>query len=288
MARPSEVQNSAPGHAGCAFLVSTKKLIINADDFGLTEGVNRGVIEAHRWGTVSSTTLMVTGPAALQAAALAKENAGLGVGLHLNLTSGKPALPAGKVPSLVGTDGRLPGVAGALLRLSGGWARTRELEAEIAAQIEECLKMGIVPTHIDSHHHLHAHPRLRRVIGRLCPRLGINRMRGYRLRPRSLEGLAVRAAAGIPVAGAPLKTPDCFFGIEVMEGRDFREPLRRRLSECAGVLEFMCHPGYVDEGLGRASSYSGPRANELDMLLGPAFRQMIDESGARLISYRDL
>ncbi len=268
------------------------KLIINADDFGLTEGINNAVVEGYRRGVISSTTLMATAPAAGHAARLAAENPGLGVGLHLNLTWGEPALPAGRVRSLVTGDGRFPGPAAAVARLSTGWARAAELAAELEAQAGRLRALGLSATHIESNHHLHAHPRLRHVIARVCPRLGITRMRGYRM--QQVDGpkaLAVRLAAALPAgsgSAAQMATPDRFFGIGTMGGKDFTPPLARALGGGKGTLEFMCHPGYADRELQEVSRYGAPRGSELKVLLDPAFRKMLDASGARLVSFAGL
>ncbi len=267
------------------------KLIINADDFGLTEGINNAVVEGYQRGVISSATLMATAPAAGHAARLAAENPGLGVGLHLNLTWGEPALPAGRVRSLLGSNGRFPGLAAAVVRLSTGRARAAELAAELEAQAEQLRALGLKATHIDSHHHLHAHPRLRQVIARVCPRLGITRMRGYRMQISGPKALAVRLAAALPAGGgngAQMATPDRFFGIETMGGVDFTPPLVRALAGGKGTLEFMCHPGYADRELQEVSSYGAQRASELEVLLDPAFRRMLDACGARLVSFAGL
>lgn len=264
------------------------RLIVNADDFGLTGGVNRGIIDCHRAGVVSSTTLMVNGEAAAAAAAAAASNPGLGVGLHLNITTGAPVLPPGAVPSLVGPDGRFPGRNRAVLRLTAGRVRPLELAAEIAAQIEFCIKLGVVPTHVDSHHHIHAHPRLRSVMGSVCPRLGITRIRGYRTAVRSFRALAVAAAARLPAAGEPLKSPDRFSGMEVMGKKNMARALKRELGVRGDVLEFMCHPGYADEQLSEASGYSSLREVELRALLSGDFSRVIRSAGVELVSYSAL
>lgn len=265
-----------------------KKLIINADDFGLTSGVNRAIIEAHQAGVLTSATLMVSGRAAGEAAGLSLENPGLGVGLHVNLTSGAPVLPPEKVPSLVGRDGCFPGVEKALLRLSAGLARGREIEAEIAAQIERCRGLGIEPSHVDSHHHLHAHPRLRRILVRVCWRSGINKARGYRMGIRSPKALAIRMAAALPVYGKELKTPERFSGIEVMGKIDMAAALRRELAATDGALEFMTHPGYADRELALTTSYNDLRQVELKVLTSGEFLRVAQEARAELISFRDL
>ncbi|MHB9112201.1 MAG: carbohydrate deacetylase [Thermoleophilia bacterium] len=265
-----------------------KRLIVNADDFGLTSGVNRAVVECHQRGVVTSTTLMVNGGAAVEAALLAADNPGLGVGLHLNLTSGAPMMPRESVPSLVGSDGAFPGLMAALWRLTSGRARTHELEDEITAQIERLIKLGIRPTHIDSHHHLHAHPRLHSLLRRICPRRGITRMRGFHMTAKSPKAMAVALAARLPSSGGRMSTPDRFSGIEVMGSKDMAAALRRGLATSGDTLEFMCHPGYADEDLAKATSYNTPRQAELLQLLSVAFAAAVDEAGSQKISFAAL
>ncbi len=265
-----------------------KQLIINADDFGLTQGVNRAVIECYQRGVVTSATLMVNGEAAVEAALLAADNPGMGVGLHLNLTSGEPMMPRESVSSLLGSDGRFPGMKQALWRLTAGRCKALELEDEIRAQADRLIKLGIRPTHIDSHHHIHAHPRLRSIIRKVCPRLGIMKMRGYRMSGGGVKAIMIAWAARIPASGEPLTTPDRFAGIEAMGGRETAAALRRALSGEGDTLEFMCHPGYADTALEQISSYSKPRETELHNLLSTDLTEAIEESGARKISFAAL
>jgi predicted glycoside hydrolase/deacetylase ChbG (UPF0249 family) len=264
------------------------RLIVNADDFGLASGVNRAIVECYQRGVVTSATLMVNGGAAVEAALLAADNPGLGIGLHLNLTSGTPLMPADSVPSLVGEDGEFPGLKAALWRLTTGGARAHELEDEVAAQIDRLTKLGIRPTHIDSHHHLHAHPRLRSLIGRICPKHGITRMRGFHMSARSPKALAVALAARLPSSGSGMRTPERFSGIEVMGNRDMAASLKRSLAADGDVLEFMCHPGYADEDLAMVTSYNAPRQAELLSLLSEAFTAAMDEAGVSRISFAAL
>lgn len=264
-----------------------KRLIVNADDFGLTEGVNRGILDCHQRGAVTSTTLLVNGDAAQAAAAAAAAHPRLGVGLHLNLTSGKPVLAAGKVPSLIDDEGFFPGMSAMVRRLISGRARRDELAAEVQAQIDKCIELGIDPTHIDSHHHLHALPRLRSVVCGVCRKAGITRMRGYHMSARSLKSFAVAATARVP-AGEPLITPDRFSGIEVMGRGDMAVTLEHELAAPGDTLEFMCHPGYADDNLSRVSGYSSLREVELKALMSEDFIRVIEAAGVRSISFRDL
>lgn len=265
-----------------------KKLIINADDFGLCESVNRAVIDCHRAGVLTSATLLVNGEAAAEAAALALESPALGVGLHFNLTSGQPSAPPQAIPSLLGSDGRFPGLARQLLRLSAGRVRRRELETELSAQIEAFRLLGLEPTHIDSHHHTHAHPRVRAAILGVCPDAGIMKARGYAAAGSHPKALLIAAAWRLPPTPAALRTPARLFGIGAMGKVDMAGLLAGELKAAAGSLEFMCHPGYADERIAQLSSYNRPRQAELEALLSPQFAAMVMASGWRLVSFREL
>lgn len=265
-----------------------KRLIVNADDFGLTSGVNRAIVECHQRGVVTSATLMVNGGAAVEAALLAADNPRLGVGLHLNLTSGAPAMPPESVPSLVGEDGLFPGLKTALWRLTSGKARAHELEDEIAAQIDRLIKLGIRPTHIDSHHHLHAHPHLRSLVRKIGPRHGITRMRGLRMSAKGPKAMAIALAARLPSSGKRMSMPDRFSGMEVMGNKDMAAALKRELAADGDTLEFMCHPGYADDELAKVTSYNAPRQEELLQLLSPAFTAAADDAGVQRISFAAL
>jgi predicted glycoside hydrolase/deacetylase ChbG (UPF0249 family) len=278
----------AVNYAGGGGISNVQKLIVNADDFGLTSGINQAIVECFQAGALSSTTLMVASPAAEEAAGLAAANPGLGVGIHLNLTNGRPAMPPERVPSLVGRDGRFPGMTGALLRLTSFRARTSDLAAEIGAQIEMARALGIEPTHIDSHHHLHAHPRLRLVMQRVCRKHGIAKARGYRMIWRSPKAAVIALAAGLPLPGPTLITPGRFGGIEAMGGKDMAAALAHELAIPGEALEFMCHPGHADEELRQTTSYNDERGLELEGLLSPRFTAAIRDAGARLISFREL
>ena len=134
--------------------MNAKRLIVNADDFGRTAGINRGIVTAHRQGIVTSATLMVAYAPAAEAAALAGDHPGLGVGLHVALTGGPPVLPPHRLPSLVDAQGLLPAKPDGLAR-----AKADEVLAEARAQLSrfrEIVKRD--PTHFDSHHHSHRTP----------------------------------------------------------------------------------------------------------------------------------
>ncbi|HEU0152066.1 MAG TPA: ChbG/HpnK family deacetylase [Arenimonas sp.] len=150
-----------------------KTLIVNADDFGLAPAVNQGILDAHLAGSVTSTTLMVNMPAAAEAAAIAKAHPALGVGLHFNLTLGKPLAGASSVPSLVGPDGNFHERSALARGLFTGRVRREHLVRELDAQHQAYLALGIRPTHVDSHQHVHGFPAVFDAIAALCEAQGI-------------------------------------------------------------------------------------------------------------------
>ncbi|MGM7702602.1 chitin disaccharide deacetylase [Pseudalkalibacillus sp. Hm43] len=228
------------------------KLLVNADDFGYSRGVNHGIIDAHRFGIVNSTTMLVNMPGTEHAIELAKENPDLKVGVHLTLTCGR-AMASG-VPSLVDQDGRF--------RMTKRFedfeqVKLDEVDKEWEAQIEYMIQGGLKPSHFDSHHHIHAQPRLLPVVQRLSEKYD----------------LPVRNVFGNKPVGVKLLTDvffDDFFGEEIRV--DYFKQLKRKMTE-GQTVEVMCHPAYVDEALLSGSSYHLKRAKELDVLMNTKLDQ---------------
>ena len=154
------------------------RLIVNADDFGISEEVNEAVIRAYREGVLTSTSLMVTGAAFAQAVELARENPGLAVGIHLVTVVGQSVLPPSEIPTLVDENGNFsnnPTLAGLKYYFSS--RARRELRKELAAQFEKCHSTGLRLSHIDGHLHLHVHPVIFRAALDLGVKYGARRMR---------------------------------------------------------------------------------------------------------------
>jgi hypothetical protein len=221
----------------------TRRLIVNADDFGLTPGVSAGIVSAHRHGIVTSTTVLTT--AAIDGEQLAAlRDSGLGVGIHVNLTLGRP-LSGGR--SLVDGDGRFVRDA----RHAAARADVRDVEREVNAQIEKFASlMRRAPTHLDSHHH----------IGLLAPVSAVLLEAARRL------GVAVRsqnASARARARTAGLRTSDHFFG---ESGPGAYWSLARTLAQLralpSGASEFMAHPGWCDDALSY-SRYGRQRETEM-------------------------
>ena len=173
------------------------RLIVNADDFGLTSGVNRAIMELHAAGAVTSTSLMARGAATDEALALARATPSLGVGCHLTLVDGEPVLPPDTIPTLIDArTGRFPNsLATFLRRLFTGRIRAEEIEAEAAAQIALLQRGGVRLTHIDTHKHAHIFSAVLRPVLRAARAAGIRAVR----HPFEPEW-AIRAAIGAPLA----------------------------------------------------------------------------------------
>ena len=155
-----------------------RKLIINGDDFGYSEQVNQGIIQAHQEGILTSTSLMVTGEAFEQGVALAKSHPNLGVGLHLVLVCGKSVLSPQFIPHLVNQQGFFsnnPLYAG--LNYQFNPATRAELRREIKAQLDKFLQTGLTLTHLDGHLHLHLHPVILAILGELAQEYPIKYIR---------------------------------------------------------------------------------------------------------------
>jgi len=208
-----------------------RALIVNADDFGLTRGVSAGILEAHRHGIVTSSTVLVTADVDRRQLDEARDT-GLGLGLHVNLTLGKP-LTRGR--SLVDGGGRFVRDP----RRAADIAEAKDVRAEVEAQIARFEKLvGRLPTHLDSHHHVGLYPPVRDVV------LDVARALGLPVRSQD-------AAARVRARSAGLRTTDHFFG-EAGPGAYWSPARTLALLRALppGVSEFMAHPGRFDDDLG--------------------------------------
>src|SRR6201993_297793 len=155
-----------------------KNLIVNADDLGWTEGVNRGIVEAHRRGLVTSSSLLANGRAFESAVAAGQSNPQLGIGVHLNLSDGPPTAPAEEVHGLLNEGGHLEdGPESLLLRIASRSLAVEEVEREWDAQIQKVRSAGIEPTHLDGHKHVQMLPGLFEIALRLAKKHGIAAVR---------------------------------------------------------------------------------------------------------------
>jgi hopanoid biosynthesis associated protein HpnK len=270
------------------------KLIVNADDFGISEAVNRGIVEAHDRGIVTSTSLMATGPAFEHAVELARSRPRLAVGVHLVLTEQRP-LSAAAVPSLVRPDGAFePHLAQLLRRQLRGRISLAEVRRELDAQIRRVRAAGIAIGHLDGHQHAHVLPGVARIVAELAAEHGIaavrypvERVRGYMLRSaRHAARVAEQAALGLFSAASPLKRlrrSDDFVGF-YFGGRLDEANLATVLTglPASGTVELMCHPG--DERMRPPGGWQYAWAAERDALTSPRIRELVMARGVQLVS----
>ncbi len=228
----------------------TTSLIINADDFGFSPGITDGIVAAHRQGILTSTTLMTNMPDALRAIALAAENPSLGVGIHLGLTQGRPI--TANLRSLVDGKGNFcRGLPTLLAKISISGRARREVRKEWAAQIEFALAHKLVPTHLDSHKHVHHWPPLAKITLELSRIYNIGFIRCAREVPipgyRTTLAYTVlaRLAAGLQpqILAAGLHTTDWFFGLSATGNMSTQTWLTLLQHLPAGTGEVMVHPG---------------------------------------------
>jgi hopanoid biosynthesis associated protein HpnK len=286
-----------------------RRLIVNADDFGFTPGVNRAIVEAHAHGIVTSSTLMASGLAFDDAVRLAKQFPRLSVGCHVVLIDGEPILDAARLTTLTSGPTRFrDGLKSFAVRALAGRFDPDQIEAETSAQIRKIQLAGITVSHLDSHKHTHLFPSVLRPMLRAARARGVQAIRnpfGPRKPLRSGELLArpglwtryaevriLRTLAGKFGDAAKregMATPDGTLGVVVTGTLD--EQLFRAIAAVIpeGTWEFVCHPGYNDAELGRAHTrLRESREIELRVLTMPEVRQLLVEQEIELISYREL
>lgn len=275
-----------------------RELVVNADDFGLTPGVSRGIARAFDEGIVTSASLFAGHSGFDEAVRLAAERPGLGVGLHLNLTDGLPVSRPAEIPSLVDGEGRLLGYRAFSLRLLSGRLVRSELRREIDAQLDRLEGAGITPTHIDGHRHIHLLPVLFDLVAAAAEQHGIEVVRC----PAGLGGRA--APAGIPSARAlgfvafgrlhygrlsdrGLRTADTFLGATAQASPGLLREAAARLADLpAGLTEWVVHPGEVDAELVFVDDYLWRREEELTFLRSAEAHEAVAAAGLSLVNFR--
>jgi hopanoid biosynthesis associated protein HpnK len=287
-----------------------RRLIINADDLGLTPGVNRAVAEAASEGVVTSTTLMANGPAFADALARLR-NPRLSVGCHVVLVDGQPLLARERVSTLMASrasnDFRR-GFAGLALAALRGRLDPAQLEAEAAAQMQKIHAAGVRLSHFDTHKHVHLLPAVLRPVLRAARQCGVRAVRNpfAPIKPLAFAHLARRphlwtrytevkilrgwaAAFRRIVQDEGLVTTDGTFGIVTTGALDLALFRAIIASIPEGTWEFVCHPGYNDGDLaGVRTRLRASRERELQVLTCCAARELLQQHGIELISYGDL
>lgn len=279
-----------------------KYLVVIADDFGLTKGVNSGIVEGFQRGLITGASLMVSGDAFEDAVQKAKENPELAVGIHLTLAAGKSLLPPRQIPTLVDEEGNFyPGYISFFYYLSLGKIRRRDIQQELQAQIEKFLDTGLKISHLDAHLHIHLHPSLISLVLHLAQKYRVSYIRcseEMRVKEKRwvlspwIKTEALRLAAGMArkkILKAGLKTSTYFYGI-YHSGCFTEETWLTFLPQVKeGITEVMCHPGYEDEELyQQVVDPTYRRKDELKSLTSPKVKEMIARLNIELTNYLKL
>lgn len=287
-----------------------RKLIVSADDFGIGRRVTDAIIDCHVNGIVTSTTLMANMPAAEYACRRAKECPELGVGIHLNLTDGKPISEISKIPDLVDENGRFLSSVVQCRNLWWGKNLAKQVKYEFEAQIKRALDLGIQPTHFDSHQGVPKRPVARTAIIKLSKRFNIPAART----DRGFYWTAVDAPAAIKskriwrnlvalphlvmryqnhhvLRRSGLRTPDRLVAPARLIPQ-LQDP-KKQLLACikalpGGISELMLHPGYPDPDVADPPHFAKVRQMEAALASDPDILTAIKEQNIDLISFRDI
>lgn len=274
---------------------SSRQLIVNADDYGLSRGVNTGIIEAAETGVVTSASMIVNLAGFDDAVARARSCPSLSLGLHLNLTTGKPLTAA---PSLTRRKtGQFYPLTLLVARASLGRVDSSEVTRECAAQIDRMIEVGITPTHLDSHRHIHAHPALWAAVVEAASSRGISNVRvpteplwaNARDWRATLKKTGLLMCARVSGRRAEHNAPVHFFGLSLQGGSSFARRLFALIPKLpVGLTELMTHPGYADSALSEHDGYTWQREEELRVLCSRELRDLIQRNGIELASFGDL
>ena len=264
-----------------------RTLVVNADDLGLTVGVNDGIFAAHDGGILTSASLMATAPATANAIRRVRSHPALGIGVHLTLVDGTPMLPPDRLPTLVRDDGRFhaswrPFIVACLL----GRVSMADVERELTAQIEYVIAQGITPTHLDSHKHVHLFPPVFDVVVRLAHRFHISVVRVPNERTLADLPLLDMARRAYSLAGSQGIATPRFLG-RAMTGVMTADALAKALRQLpAGHTELMVHPGYVDDALRQLPTrLLASRETEVALLTSSATAQIVLDEDLHLVSH---
>jgi predicted glycoside hydrolase/deacetylase ChbG (UPF0249 family) len=310
-----EIPSTRRPHFRC-YTFRVRKLIVNADDFGLTEGINRAIIETHTAGVVSSTTLMANGPRFDNAVTLARSTPSLSVGCHVVLVDGTPVSPTHTVDTLRAIRSAEPQQfysslsAFAARATLGGFDRD-QLVAEVVAQIRKIQSAGLQVTHLDTHKHAHIFPEILAALLRAARICGVRAIRNPVV---PVKALPARLFKGKPhlwkrysqvrvlhtfarhflkqTKRAGLLTPDGVLGVietGTAESGGFSSLLRQTLASLPdGTWELVCHPGYNDAELRALNTrLRDSRDEERRLLTSVELRKFLNEEKIEVIGYRE-
>lgn len=249
------------------------RFIINADDFGLTDGVTRGIVQAINYGIVSSTTAMACVPGAAERLRRWAPQIPECIGAHLQLTTGRPLSHPSMIPTLCNSDGNFHLTKSALASAS-----VSEILLEWQAQYQFLLDVGIKPTHIDTHHHVHKLPNVFQAFCEMAMHLAIPARAVTPSMRRSLQQACIACPDQISLG---------FYG-DHLTLNSLLALTTNIVTHGASFIEIMCHPGYSCDLLATVSKYTHQRDRELAILCDPLLRENLNQRNIQYSTYKPL
>lgn len=279
------------------------RLIVNADDLGLTEGHNRAIVEAHMRGILTSASLLACGGAFQDAVELARRVPTLGIGVHLTLLEGRPVLPPKEVSSLVTRKGEFGLYYSVLVRsLFLRKIQMDEVYREWEAQIQKVTDTGLSVTHLDSHKHIHMHPQLLELVLLLAKKFGLGRIRLscpphvtmniMNMKSVVLWFMALWAGGRLKKHG--MRSPDALMGLDLSGRMTVRHLLETIHNAWEGTHELMVHPAYTSAALDKLAEggyewiYHYFFEEELAALCSTEVKKRLEDMGVDLIHFGHL
>ncbi len=274
------------------------RVIINADDFGITKGVNKAIFELVDAGIVTSTSVMSNMPDYVD---VVKFKTKIGISVHFNLTTGRPINDPKKIPTLVDEQGSFYELSELLKRMRQGQILKQEVEIEFDNQIKRLIKIGVQPDHVDTHESLLKYPFFEKVIREKAKKYSIMAVRTYT--PRKFDYVRLFSPKKLLISlylgfqkvrwrYNGFKVADRYDGL-LKAGLDYSTALKKledifyKLPK--GVLEIGVHPGYCNDNNNKAlGGYVKEREVELKALLSEGCKEIIHNSGAEVISFNDI
>jgi len=267
-------------------------VVINADDFGLSDGVTRGIVEAHRGGAVTAASMFANAPGFAAAVHAAHELPRLDLGLHFNLTAGTPVAPSAQVSSLCRANGDFLPLGALIRRAIAGRVDPDDVTRECRAQLDRLRTNGIPVSHLDGHRHAHVLPGVWAGVAAVarCEGLPLRKPVEPVRRGRPVVKLVLRMAFGFVTRDTKDGPPSHHFrGIGLLGAWHFADALVELIDQLpAGVTEVMVHPGYVDADLLTWDSYGQDRERELIALRSPQVLTRLTRGDPQLVRFVDL
>lgn len=274
-------------------------LVVNADDFGLTEGINRGIVDGYRDGIITSTSLIPTMPAFEHAVRLAAEHPDLDIGVHLSLTVGKPCSNSDRLSPIMKQGEFIRSYIDVIRNIYANRVHIEDIRNEMSEQIRKVQEAGLRVSHIDSHQHIHMVPRIFSLLVDLMNRREVP----FARIPNELVStklLLTTKGWGLFVLGlignvsrrnilrAKLSTADYFWGLSSSEAMSLHDLTHVLRSLGPGTNELMCHPGYNDDTLYLIYNRPSFREEELTALTHPRILELVKQRGILLTNYTEL